>query len=257
MARAASDGRLKLGQGSKTSTRSCVLPGEWSVSAAISGADECLGTRRPRGQRGHPVVQQSRLCASRRRLGLRSVFEDLEVVVVDDGSTDAGGETVAAIEDPRLRLIRQANAGVAAARNAGIGASRGRWVAFLDADDTWHPDRLARQFAALSARRMSSGRRVRSSRPGAAGAASAPDTRRLVCGTGCAQGRAVDPRRRMDAVDGYGDGPPRRPRAARRLGSDAEGGRGHLSLGALAVQHPRLVYVRTPIATYSQDIRDS
>ena len=66
---------------------------------------------------------------------------DFELIVVDDGSTDAGPERAlqAAAADPRVRVLRQANAGVSAARNAGIEAARSRWVALLDADDLWAP----------------------------------------------------------------------------------------------------------------------
>jgi glycosyltransferase involved in cell wall biosynthesis len=77
---------------------------------------------------------------------------DIEVIVVDDGSEDETAEVARAIADPRVRLISQPNLGASAARNAGIHTARGRYVAFLDADDLWLPDKLARQLALLHSR---------------------------------------------------------------------------------------------------------
>ncbi|HSP24823.1 MAG TPA: glycosyltransferase family A protein [Saliniramus sp.] len=78
-------------------------------------------------------------------------YHPLEIIVVDDGSRDETPRIVDGIaaRDPRVRLIRQANAGVAAARNAAIAAARGQLIAPLDADDLWHPKKLELQAAAL------------------------------------------------------------------------------------------------------------
>jgi glycosyltransferase involved in cell wall biosynthesis len=77
-------------------------------------------------------------------------FSDLEIIVVDDASTDQGADRVAQWSVDRLSLIRHPhNRGAAAARNTGIAAAHGRWIAFLDSDDTWKSDKLERQIAAL------------------------------------------------------------------------------------------------------------
>lgn len=82
---------------------------------------------------------------------LSQTFRDIEVIVVDDFSSDNSVQVVASIDDPRLVLLRrERNGGASAARNAGITASRGSLVAFLDSDDEWFPHKLEVQVAALA-----------------------------------------------------------------------------------------------------------
>jgi glycosyltransferase involved in cell wall biosynthesis len=77
---------------------------------------------------------------------LAQTFTDLELLVVDDASTDGGLEKVKAIADPRIRILESpVNTGRAAAANRGYDAARGDYVAVLDADDLMHPERLAKQ----------------------------------------------------------------------------------------------------------------
>ncbi|MEO8455385.1 MAG: glycosyltransferase family 2 protein [Sphingomicrobium sp.] len=78
---------------------------------------------------------------------------DLEILIIDDGSTDDTAALAAEFcaSDPRARLIRQKNGGLASARNCAIDAAQGDFIAPLDADDLWHPEKIERQLATFAA----------------------------------------------------------------------------------------------------------
>jgi glycosyltransferase involved in cell wall biosynthesis len=81
---------------------------------------------------------------------LSQIVAPLEILIVDDGSTDDTAAVCGQFPEP-VRYIRQDNAGVGAARNRGAAEARGEWLAFLDSDDLWTPDKLEVQLAALAA----------------------------------------------------------------------------------------------------------
>jgi glycosyltransferase involved in cell wall biosynthesis len=79
----------------------------------------------------------------------KQTFSDWELIVVDDGSTDGTDEMV--LRDySSVRLHRQENKGVSSARNAGVALASGEWIAFLDSDDAWFPEKLERQLSSLA-----------------------------------------------------------------------------------------------------------
>ncbi len=80
---------------------------------------------------------------------VHQTYQDIEIIVIDDGSMDRTAEIVREFmaQDPRVRLLQQANAGVAAARNYGVRMARGSLIAPLDADDLWKPTKIERQVA--------------------------------------------------------------------------------------------------------------
>lgn len=93
-----------------------------------------------------PLYNKATSISSTLECVLNQNFTDWEVVVVDDGSTDDSANIVSSMGDSRIRLIRQPNAGVSAARNRGAIEAEGEFIAFLDADDEWDKDYLATQY---------------------------------------------------------------------------------------------------------------
>ena len=90
-----------------------------------------------------PIIEKS----------LRSVlsqdYDNFEVVVVNDGSTDRSAEIVKSIDDPRIRLIEQENGGPSKARNTGVKNAKGEWIVFLDADDEFLPGALSKFYSLI------------------------------------------------------------------------------------------------------------
>ena len=82
-----------------------------------------------------PLYNKARYIAATVASALGQSLSPLEVIVIDDGSSDGSLKALADLRDDRLRLVRQSNAGVSATRNRGIDLARGDWVALLDADD--------------------------------------------------------------------------------------------------------------------------
>jgi len=97
-----------------------------------------------------PVYNDEKHVADAIESALNQTMKEVEVIVVDDGSTDGTPEVLKRYEG-RITIIRQENRGVSAARNAGISASRGKYVCFLDSDDTMMPNKAEVQARALEA----------------------------------------------------------------------------------------------------------
>jgi hypothetical protein len=90
-----------------------------------------------------PTFDRAALVLEAAVSALAQSYTNLEVLIVDDGSTDDTAARVADLRDPRVRYLRRRHGGVSAARNTGIAAATGSIVAFLDADDLWKPDKVA------------------------------------------------------------------------------------------------------------------
>jgi len=89
-----------------------------------------------------PTYNRSTSVLDTLRSCFEQTFDSLEVVIVDDGSSDDTREVLASIDDDRLVVVHQENAGPAAARNHGMREAKGEYVAFLDSDDCWYPEFL-------------------------------------------------------------------------------------------------------------------
>lgn len=93
-----------------------------------------------------PLYNKEKQIANTLQTVLKQTFQDFEIVIVNDGSTDNSVVEVEKIKDSRIRIIHQQNEGVSAARNRGIEEAKYDLIAFLDADDEWKPEYLGNQY---------------------------------------------------------------------------------------------------------------
>lgn len=96
-----------------------------------------------------PTYNRANTITDSIRSVLNQTYRTLEVIIVDDGSTDNTEEIVKSIPDLRVVYVKQENAGACAARNTGISRARGEYIAFHDSDDTWMPEKLEREMDAM------------------------------------------------------------------------------------------------------------
>lgn len=94
-----------------------------------------------------PLYNKEKQIAATLQSVFNQTFQDFEVIIVNDGSTDSSVAIVESFGDSRLRLINQQNSGVSAARNRGVDEAKGEFIAFLDADDEWKPEYLETQMS--------------------------------------------------------------------------------------------------------------
>ncbi len=96
-----------------------------------------------------PTYNRAGLIARSARSVLNQTYKNLELIIVDDGSTDNTEEIVNTLDDERVIYIKQSNAGACTARNNGIVHANGEFIAFQDSDDVWHTDKLEKQLETL------------------------------------------------------------------------------------------------------------
>lgn len=99
-----------------------------------------------------PCLNSAATVAASARCALGQTLRNIELIVVDNGSSDATVPILERMGDPRIRVLRQPTPGVSAARNLGIEAARAELIAFLDSDDSWSPECLAKLRGALDSR---------------------------------------------------------------------------------------------------------
>jgi glycosyltransferase involved in cell wall biosynthesis len=120
-----------------------------SVTSSPQGLREAEGRSIPKVSVVVPTYNSGRFLGRALQSVLDQTFQDWELIVVDDGSTDDTQEVMAAFQGPCIRYAYQENRGAPAALNAGIRLARGVYIAFLGADDRWLPEKLALQVAQL------------------------------------------------------------------------------------------------------------
>lgn len=96
-----------------------------------------------------PVYNREHTISESIKSVINQTYKDIEILVIDDGSTDATAIEIKKIDDDRIRYVFQENSGACAARNKGISLSKGEYIAFHDSDDFWRADKLERQIEYL------------------------------------------------------------------------------------------------------------